>query len=49
MDNLYHLPQRELTPEQTQYWQEKLEAAERAREYCLRQLGKLGIEKGVEG
>ncbi len=29
------------------YWFQRLENAERAREYALRQLGMLGVEKGV--
>ena len=38
-----------LTAEQQSYWEEKLEIAERAREYALRMLGRLGIERGLDG
>ena len=46
---IYHLPApKELTPDQHRYWEEQLEVAERTREYCLRMLGRLGVEKGLE-
>ncbi len=40
---------KELSPEQRVHWENQLEAAERAVEYALRMLGRLGIEKGLEG
>lgn len=46
--NVIDLPApRELSPEQEAYWIEKLEVAERAREYALRMLGRLPIELGL--
>lgn len=39
-----------MTPEALdEYWEEKLEAAERAREHALRMLGRLGVEEGLDG
>lgn len=48
MGEIYHLPPRELTAEQQEYWERALENAERAREYALRMLGRLSIEKGLD-
>jgi len=42
-------PQRELSPEQKEYWWHQLEVAERQVEYAKRMLGMLAIEKGLEG
>lgn len=47
-DNVRYLPQKELTPEQREHWEQALENAERAREYALRMLGRLGVELGLE-
>lgn len=48
-DNLRYLPTpRELTDEQMEYWEDKLEVAERAMEYALRMLGRLGVENGLK-
>lgn len=45
---ILHLPvPRELTPHQVQHWEQQLEAAERAREYALRMLGRLPLELGL--
>lgn len=50
MDNLRYLPPpRELTPEQQEHWENQLEAAERAVEVAKRMLGRVGLEKGLEG
>lgn len=50
MAEILHLPTpKELTDEQMEYWEDQLEIAERAREYALRMLGRLGIERGLEG
>lgn len=50
MAEILHLPTpKELTPEQRQHWEDQLEVAERAREYAMRMLGRLGIERGLEG
>lgn len=45
---IHHLPVRELTPEQEQYWHEQLEIAERKVEYAKRMLGLIAVEKGIE-
>jgi hypothetical protein len=46
MGEIIHLPKRELTTEQEQYWYERLEVAQRMAEYAMRMLG-LIEEKGV--
>lgn len=39
-----------LTPDQHEHWEYHLEKAERAREYALRMLGRLGVEeRGLDG
>lgn len=43
------VPKKPLTEEQIEYWEDKLEVAERAREYALRMLGRLGVERGLDG
>lgn len=45
---IHYLNHKELTQDQKEYWEQQLEIAERQREYCLRMLGKLGLERGVE-
>jgi len=48
LDNVRYLPvPKELTPEQRAHWEHQLEVSERAREYALRMLGRLGVEKGL--
>lgn len=48
MENIAYLPTpRELTSEQREYWEIRLEDAERAREYALRMLCRLPIELGL--
>lgn len=48
-DNVRYLPTPEkLSPEQTEHWERALEKAERAREYALRMLGRIGVELGLE-
>lgn len=48
--SLVYLPTpKTLTPEQEQYWWEQLEIAERKVEYANRMLGRVAIERGLEG
>lgn len=50
MGELIHMPvPKVLTPEQREHWENQLEAAERAVEVAKRMLGRLAIEKGLEG
>lgn len=48
MAEIYYLPvPNELTEEQKQHWWETLESAERQREYAMRMLGIIAVEKGL--
>ncbi len=50
MGELIYLPRpRELTPEQKTHWETELEQAERRVEDCMRILGYLALEEGLEG
>ena len=40
--------EQELTPEQREYWEDQLLAAERAVEYALRMLGRLPTQEQLE-
>jgi len=47
-DNVRYLPvPQELSPLQREHWEQALENAERQREYALRMLGRLGVERGL--
>lgn len=47
-DNVIYMPvPKELTPGQTDHWENQLEAAERAVETALRMLGRLPLERGL--
>ena len=43
------VPKNELSPQQREHWERRLEDAERAVEYAKRMLGMLAVEKGLEG
>lgn len=46
---IYLPPPKELTPEQREHWEQVLENAERLRENALRMLGRIGVERGLDG
>jgi hypothetical protein len=49
-ENISFLPvPKQLTPEQKEFWENELEKAERQREDALRMLGRLSIERGLDG
>lgn len=48
-NNVVQFPiQRSLTPEQTEYWEQKLQDIEVARTYALRMLGRVGISEEIQ-
>tara|TARA_B100001245_G_C22891839_1_gene429658 strand:- start:2802 stop:2960 length:159 start_codon:yes stop_codon:yes gene_type:complete len=49
-DNVIYMPApKELTPDQREHWENYLEQCERGMELALRMLGRIGVEKGLEG
>lgn len=46
---LFLPPPKELSPQQREHWEQTLETAERLRENALRVLGRLPLERGLDG